>query len=1188
MTDNPASLTCEGFRTYTYTYKDCADLEFVWTFTYTIEMPTTIAAVPADDGREVPCAIDAAKPGAATITDVCGRDIVPTYLDSVAAMNTDGTGTVTHKYTYTDCAGHDSIWRYVYTVNPDVFTPVADKDSTVKCPNMVLSQIAMEANKPTITVCGSPVEVVFDSVNGNFNNSCGDSTYYYHYVVNGITYEWKYTFNVLPDDFTIPSDDGTTVACPSSVTEPIQPTVTDYCDSAVTITLKTGYPTATPPCEGSVEYVYTYADCAGHEHDWTYTYTIEHTSAPEAVDYPAISTASTVACLTETESEPATPTVNDVCGTLIPKPEPVTNTFWETGRTGCEGKVTYTYTYKDCADKEFVWVYTYNILDNVAPTFTAPDDITIYADANCIYDASIAQTGDVTDETDNCSTGLEATYTDAATDGDCAGKKVISRTWSLVDNCGNHADNQIQTITVLDTIAPAYTRPADTLIAQNGSCNATSDTIGIAKMQPTAISDNCDANPIVSYTDVTTTEGCVTTIKRNWRVTDACGNISWLADSVQTITIKDTTAPTYTRPADTLIAQNGSCNATSDTTGIAKMQPTAVSDNCNANPTVSFTDVITTEGCVTTIKRNWRVTDVCGNISWLADSVQTITIKDTTKPLITGTLEPIVLTGCGESDMPTATNTIEYLSDNGLTISDNCTNNADLVVTSDTPALAGECNKSTTRTYRVTDACGNHSEATQTITINYPILSVPAIDTLDRLCEVDATAPTPNVITICGTDYTAIPYPNATDYRESTVGANGKGFVTYNYRYTTCTGDYDWHLTYRIEPDVFSLPANDTIAISCPALAVESLYTKPEVSVCGVDVIPVYSDSIAVAAGGCGIIVHRWTYNVNAEDYVWRAVFNVTPTDFDDLMPANAEGTVNCTVNALAAGETGSLISLPVVLNHCDTVLNAPVLKAGYPTVAPACNGDIEFVYTYTDCAGHNHDWTYTYHIEQPDFAVTPATGSATVECAADALGAGESGCAWTLPTVTSACGETLIPIDTTISAAPACEGEMAYTYTYRDCANHVHTYVHTYTIERQGSVAINSTGITDKDTVICPSLAMATFTVPTATSSCGEAINGVLTDSTYTEDAGSCNATKTYTYTYTDCSGNNSDTWTFTYRIELPEVIAAVPDNGTGDMACAIDAVIPGANTIQDACGRNIVPVYLDSTAAMNTALAR
>src|SRR5205085_8930566 len=113
---------------------------------------------------------------------------------------------------------------------------------------------------------------------------------------------------------------------------------------------------------------------------------------------------------------------------------------------------------------------TITVTDNTAPTFTKPADITIFTNAGCTYDASVSATGDVTDEADNCSTGLNATFSDAVVAGSCQGEKIITRTWSLSDNCGNAAADQIQTITVRDNIAPAFNKPADITIFTNAGC----------------------------------------------------------------------------------------------------------------------------------------------------------------------------------------------------------------------------------------------------------------------------------------------------------------------------------------------------------------------------------------------------------------------------------------------------------------------------------------------------------------------------------------------------------------------------------------------------------------------------------------------------------------------------------------------------------------------------------------------
>ena len=69
-----------------------------------------------------------------------------------------------------------------------------------------------------------------------------------------------------------------------------------------------------------------------------------------------------------------------------------------------------------------------------------------------------AVTGDVTDEADNCDTSLDATYTDVVTPGACEGEEIITRTWTLTDDCGN-TTTHVQIITAQDTTAPTFTVP---------------------------------------------------------------------------------------------------------------------------------------------------------------------------------------------------------------------------------------------------------------------------------------------------------------------------------------------------------------------------------------------------------------------------------------------------------------------------------------------------------------------------------------------------------------------------------------------------------------------------------------------------------------------------------------------------------------------------------------------------------
>ena len=741
--------------------------------------------------------------------------------------------------------------------------------------------------------------------------------------------------------------------------------------------------------------------------------------------------------------------------------------------------------------------------------------------------------------------------------------------------------------TVTENICPfsgSYDHLTATVVG--GTANYTYTWGGGVALTPATTTTATLTNEVVATIPTTS---CDTTYKVGVNVVDNHG-CKANADSI-TLTVKDVDVPTFTRPADKVLYKDNNCNY--DIRVAVTDSVTSTHDNCTpqANLIVGHhdEDVTPADSCMglTIIERSWYAIDQCGNRSNAADSVQTIRIRDNKVPNISGTLRDSTVVGCDGDSRPVADNTLQYLRTHGLTISDNCSDDAHLTVTSSDGEVSGTCDKTILRTYRVTDDCGNYSEATQTLHITFPAFPTPEDGGRTVPCEVDAVPPTPPTVTLCGSNYTAEPYPNATDYRVSTV-VNGEGTVTYNYRYTDCHDSYNWKYVYEVQADAFdSIEPKDTTVV-CPANVLSRVQMestkRPTITVCNAVVPWEYDSTSTTISQSCGDSVYHYHYVVNGRTYRWTYTTHVVPNDFADIMPENGQGNINCAVEALVAGEAGSLITLPTVTNHCDTVLNAPVLKTGYPTPAPACNGDIEYVYTYSDCAGHTNDWTFTYHINQPDFTM-PDNDSSTVECVADAYGAGETGCTWTLPEVKSYCQEVLIPVDTVRSDEPDCEGRLTYTYKYRDCAGHEHNWVYIYRIDHTVAPTVNATGYDNESTVTCANLAqpLAAMYVPNARNSCGENIEAVLTDSTITNIGTGCDFDKKYTYTYTDCDETLKSYWYYTYHVRLPEEIAAVPANGTDVRPCAVDAVKPGAPTIQDVCGRDIVPVYLDSTAAMN-----
>ena len=226
--------------------------------------------------------------------------------------------------------------------------------------------------------------------------------------------------------------------------------------------------------------------------------------------------ASNIQCLASIVT-PTPPIVTDFCGTnIVPV---LTSTVNNPVVLTCNGTKTYTFTYTNCAGLSSTWKYVYTINDNTAPTFTRSVDKTIYAGTNCEFNASVSVTGDVTDELDNCSSNLQATYSDVISAGLGQVVYIIHRNWSLVDNCNNAAANQVQTITVLDTTPPVIIPPQDHHFLYN-KCSS---------FNP-FVTDNCGIYSITNNAPESFTIGNTTVVI--WTVTDIHGNSSTTTQNV--------------------------------------------------------------------------------------------------------------------------------------------------------------------------------------------------------------------------------------------------------------------------------------------------------------------------------------------------------------------------------------------------------------------------------------------------------------------------------------------------------------------------------------------------------------------------------------------------------------------------------------------------------------------------------
>ncbi|MCD8432369.1 gliding motility-associated C-terminal domain-containing protein, partial [Tenacibaculum finnmarkense genomovar ulcerans] len=389
------------------------------------------------------------------------------------------------------------------------------------------------------------------------------------------------------------------------------------------------------------------------------------------------------------------------------------------------------------------------VKDNIKPTFTVPNDITISTDKNCSYDVSVAKTGGVSDESDNCSTGLKATFTDVEKSGTCEGTKIITRTWILTDDCGNSTQKD-QIITVEDNIKPTFTAPKDITISTDANCDFN---VSVAKTGGVSDeSDNCSTGLKATFTDVEKIGTCegTKTITRTWILTDSCGNST---QKVQKITVKDNIKPTFTVPNDAIIYADSTCNFDSSVGKTGDVSDE--SDNCDTTLSATFTDATIAGTCEgeKIITRTWNLTDDCGNST---EKIQKITVKDTIKPTFTVPNDAIIYADSTCNFDSSVAKTGEVSDE-----SDNC--DTTLVATFTDAITAGSCQgeKIITRTWNLTDDCGNSTEKTQKITVKdiiKPILVSSFEEVINVKCDAIPEIPTLEFSDNCSENSTQINY----------------------------------------------------------------------------------------------------------------------------------------------------------------------------------------------------------------------------------------------------------------------------------------------------------------------------------------------------------------------------------------------------------------------------------------------
>ena len=1089
----PTAVACEGDMVWTFTYTDCAGNTADWLYTYTVDMPTFTIATPAG-ASTVNCPADAnVQPAdAGVVTDLCGNVLTPVVTAPTAVACE---GDMVWTFTYTDCAGNSVDWTHTYTVDMPTFTIATPAGaSTVNCPADANVQ---PADAGVVTdLCGN---VITPTVTAPTAVACeGDMVWTFTYTdCAGNSVDWTHTYTVDMPTFTIATPAGaSTVNCPADAN--VQPAdagvVTDLCGNVLTPTVTAPTPIA---CEGDMIWTFTYTDCAGNSVDWTHTYTID----VPAFTIPYANGASTVNCVADAQVDPGAPgVVIDQCGNTL---TPVVTAPSPTGCTGV-GAV-WIYTYTDCAGNTADWTYTYTI--NLAP-FTIP-----YANGastvNCPADANVqpADPGAVTDQCGNVLTPVVTAPTAVACEGD------MVWTFTYTDCAGNTAD-WLYTYTVdMPTFTIATPAGASTV-------NCPAD----ANVQPAdagVVTDLC-GNVLTPTVTAPTAVACEGDMVWTFTYTDCAGNsVDW----THTYTVD---MPTFTIATP---AGASTVNCPAD----ANVQPAdagVVTDLCGnvITPTVTAPTAVACEGDMVW---TFTYTDCAGNsVDW----THTYTVD---MPTFT------IATPAGASTVNCPADANVQPADAGV-VTDLCGNVLTPTVTAPTPIA---CEGDMIWTFTYTDCAGNSVDWTHTYTIDVPAFTIPYANGASTVnCSADAVQPAdPGPVTdACGNVITPVvtaPSP-----------AGCTGGMIWTFTYTDCAGNTaDWTYTYTIDLSPFTIPyADGASTVDCVADAnVQPADPGAVTDQCGNVLTPVVTAPTAVACEGD--MVWTFTYTDCAGNTAdWLYTYTVDMPTFTIATPAGAS-TVNCPADAnVQPADAG------VVTDICGNVLT-PVVTA--PT-AVACEGDMVWTFTYTDCAGNSVDWTHTYTVDMPTFTIATPAGASTVNCPADAnVQPADAG------VVTDLCGNVITPT-VTAPTAVACEGDMVWTFTYTDCAGNSVDWTHTYTVDMPTFTIATPAGAS---TVDCPADAnVQPADAGVVTDLCGNVLTPTLTAPTPI----ACEGDMIWTFTYTDCAGNSVD-WTHTYTIDVPAFTIPYA-NGASTVNCVADAQVdPGApGVVTDQCGNTLTPV--------------
>ena len=534
------SDTCgaTGSASVTFTATDNCGNSSSTTATFTIIDNTNPTITTQASNLEVQCdgngntaALNAwlASNGGASATDVCSSVTWSNNFTSVS--DTCGaTGSASVTFTATDNCGNSSSTTATFTIidNTNPVISVQASNLEVQCDGNgntaalnawlasnggasasdVCSSVTWSNNFTSVSdTCGATgsASVTFTATDNCGNSSSTTATFTIIDNTNPV-------ISVQASNLEVQCDgNGNTAALNAWLASNGGASASDVCSS---VTWSNNFTSVSDTCgsTGSASVTFTATDNCGNSSSTTATFTIIDNTNPTITTQASNlevqcdgngNTADLNTWLASNGGAAAT----DVCSNVT-----WTNNFTSVSDTcGATGSATVTFTATDNCGNSSSTTATFTIIDNTNPVFTSelPQNISVSCDA-------IPNPAEMTGS-DNCS-DVTITVLDTIDreESQCEGEYIISRTWTITDNC-NNSSSYTQTITVFDTTPPTLTTQLNSQISV--SCSE------IPEIPELVFTDNCSGVQEVVYNETSTIISIYEyVIVREWVVSDNCGN----------------------------------------------------------------------------------------------------------------------------------------------------------------------------------------------------------------------------------------------------------------------------------------------------------------------------------------------------------------------------------------------------------------------------------------------------------------------------------------------------------------------------------------------------------------------------------------------------------------------------------------------------------------------------------------